>query len=86
MPNKALTSGCLTYSYVLVQNNCIIARANIKEVHPNGTAEIGYRVGRNVTGKGIGSLCVTHLVNTGINLVLNQLSAVVLNNNPALSA
>jgi len=70
---------------VLVQNNCIIARANIKKVHPNGTAEIGYRVGRNVTGKGIGSRCVTHLVNTGINLVLNQLSAVVLNNNPASS-
>lgn len=73
----------LNYPYVLVQNGSIIARANIKEMQSGGVAEIGYRVGKIHAGKGIGSLCVAHLVNTGINLGLKQLSAFVINNNPA---
>lgn len=73
----------LTYPYVLVQHGIIIARANIKELQSDGIAEIGYRVGKTVAGKGVGSLCVAHLVNTGKMLGLKQLCAFVMNNNPA---
>ncbi len=78
-----LNSQSFIYPYVLVQNGSIIARANIKEMQSGGVAEIGYRVGKTHAGKGVGSLCVAHLVNTGINLGLKQLSAFVINNNPA---
>jgi len=78
-----LNSQSLAYPYVLVQNGSIIARANIKEMQSDDVAEIGYRVGKTHVGKGVGSLCVAHLVNAGINLGLKQLSAFVINNNPA---
>ncbi len=73
----------LAYSFVLVNNGFIIARANIKDIHRDGIAEIGYRVGESAAGRGVGSLCVAHLVNTAINLKLKQLCAFVINNNPA---
>jgi ribosomal-protein-alanine N-acetyltransferase len=71
----------LAYPYVLVNDESIIARANIKEIKKNGVGEIGYRVCKQFTGKGIGSLCVSYLVSISINLDLKQLMAFVINNN-----
>ncbi|WP_284218622.1 GNAT family N-acetyltransferase [Agaribacter marinus] len=70
-------------SFVLMQEGCVIARANIKNIQLNGSAEIGYRVGIGASNRGIGSLCVNHLVCISENLNLKHLSAFVIDNNPA---
>jgi ribosomal-protein-alanine N-acetyltransferase len=69
--------------FVLIKNDAIIARANIKNIQSNGNAEIGYRVGKHEAGKGIGTTCVKFLVSVAKELGLNFLSAFVICNNPA---
>ena len=70
-------------SFVLLENGVVLARANIKNIQSKGNAEIGYRVGKSATGKGIGTACVKHIVSIAKELGLNCLSAFVINNNPA---
>ncbi len=71
------------YSFVLMANDAIIGRANIKNVLHNTSAEIGYRVAQQFTGRGIGSLCVQHLISVSATLNLTKLHAYVMANNPA---
>lgn len=68
---------------VLIKNNTIVARANLKNIS-NNTAYVGYRVGKSFTSQGIASYCLSHLIEIAQNkLNLNQLKAQVLDNNPA---
>lgn len=70
-------------SFVLTENKSIIARANIKNIKADGSAEIGYRVAKVASGKGVGSFCVQHLVSFCQSLKLEKINALVMNNNPA---
>ncbi|MGB0860440.1 MAG: GNAT family N-acetyltransferase [Pseudoalteromonas spongiae] len=71
------------YSAVLIQNNAIVARANLKDI-TDDTAYIGYRVAKNMTSQGIASLCVAQLIKVAAQqFSLTTLRAQVLNNNPA---
>lgn len=70
-------------SFVLLENGIIVARANIKSIQPNGNAEIGYRVSKYAAGKGIGTICVKHLVSVARDHNIKFLYAFVINNNPA---
>lgn len=71
------------YSAVLIQNDAIVARANLKDV-TDDTAYIGYRVAKNMTSQGIASLCVAQLIKVAAQQYnLTTLRAQVLNNNPA---
>lgn len=71
------------YSGVVLKNNIIIARANIKDISSN-LAYVGYRVAKNFTSQGVGSYCLAQLIDKAKNeLNLNELRAQVLNNNPA---
>lgn len=76
-------SNGIAFPFVLLENESIIARANIKNIQPGGIGEIGYRVSRNETGRGVGSVCVKHLICAAKTSHLAQLLAVVINNNPA---
>ncbi len=69
--------------FVLMDNSQIIARANVKNIRKNGSAEIGYRVAQNTIGKGVGSLCVKFLIEKSKNIEIKSLMAYVLNNNKA---
>lgn len=69
--------------FVLLKNDAIIARANIKCIQFNGQAEIGYRVGKHETGKGIGTICVKYLIDVAKEQGLDFLTAVVMDNNVA---
>jgi ribosomal-protein-alanine N-acetyltransferase len=71
------------YSGVLLQNNIIVARANIKDVS-NNEAFVGYRVAEAFTSKGAASFCLSQLKNIAQNKFnITQLKALVLENNPA---
>lgn len=72
-------------SFVLVRQSRIIARANLKNVSPKTrSAEVGYRVGQEFTGSGIGTLCVSHLIRDANRLPsIATLFGCVLDNNPA---
>ena len=54
------------YSGVLLQNNIIVARANIKDVS-NNEAFVGYRVAEAFTSKGAASFCLSQLKNIAQN-------------------
>ncbi|MEM8736786.1 MAG: GNAT family N-acetyltransferase [Planctomycetota bacterium] len=72
-------------SWVALESGELVARANLKNVcQKTRTAEVGYRVGKSSTGKGVGSACVAQLIRyasaeTGI----AELFGYVLGNNPA---
>lgn len=71
------------FSSVLIKNNAIVARANLKNMSSN-SAYIGYRVGKNFTGQGIASYCLSQLIEKAQNeFGLKRLKAQVLDNNPA---
>ncbi len=73
------------YSLVLIDEENIIARANLKEInYSKNSAYIGYRVAKAATGQGIASLCVKKLCEVSEKeFQLTQLNALVLDNNPA---
>ena len=85
-------------AFVLFEGKHIIARANIKNIQTdgsqangsqtngaqtNGYGEIGYRVAESAAGKGIATICASHLVSTAKHMGLKQLSGFVIANNPA---
>ena len=71
------------YSGVLVKNNMIVARANLKDISGN-CAYIGYRVAQDFTSQGLASYCLSQLIEIAQDKFnLQQLKAQVLDNNPA---
>lgn len=71
------------YSLVLVDNNMIIARANLKEITEK-SATVGYRVAKNAISQGIASFCLSELIAIAKNKYnLGYVKAHVLENNPA---
>lgn len=71
------------FAALLIKNNRIVARANLKEIS-NDSAYIGYRVGKDFTGQGIASYCLSQLIKKAQNEIgLKRLKAQVLDNNPA---
>ncbi len=70
------------YSGVLLQNNTIVARANLKDI-ANNQAYVGYRVAKEFTARGAASFCLSQLIAIAQNkLNISQLRALVLENNP----
>jgi ribosomal-protein-alanine N-acetyltransferase len=73
----------LGYSGVLIQNDIIIARANLKDIL-NSEAFVGYRVAKEYTSKGVASFCLSQLIEIARNKFnVIELKALVLENNPA---
>lgn len=70
-------------SYVVLQEDEIVARANLKDIS-QGSAAVGYRVAHQKTSMGLGKRCLSHLIYTAKeSLMLSRLHAQVLDNNPA---
>lgn len=73
------------YSGVLIIDDKIVARANLKDIsleHACGT--VGYRVAKEYTGKGYASYCLEQLIQLASQrYYINELKALVLDNNPA---
>ncbi len=80
---KHLKQQKLGFSFVLIEGNSIIARANIKNITSNGDAEIGYRVALASSQRGVASACVEHLIHYSTEAKLKHLCAYVMDNNPA---
>jgi ribosomal-protein-alanine N-acetyltransferase len=71
------------YSGVLVLNGQIVARANLKDIS-NKSGFVGYRVAQDFSSQGLASYCLSKLLSVAQNeLELQQLKAMVLENNPA---
>ena len=69
-------------SFVLIGNNRIVARANLKNIESK-CAEIGYRVSEEATGKGVASLCVEFLISEAKRNGIVSIKAEVMDNNRA---
>lgn len=71
------------FSGVLMHNNVIVARANLKDITGN-TATVGYRVAQNSVSKGFASYCLVHLLKIAQSKFgVKHIKAQVLENNPA---
>lgn len=70
------------FNAVITKDDAIIARANLKNIK-HGCAEVGFRVSSENTGQGVGSFCLTVLMDCAKELNLKQLNAFVLENNIA---
>lgn len=80
--SKAMALGT-GYSGVLVKNNIIVARANLKSIY-NNKATVGYRVAKNSISQGFASYCLVQLLEVAQNKYdIKHLKAQVLENNPA---
>lgn len=77
-----------SYSGVLIANNAIVARGNLKNIcAKKHSGSVGYRVAKNCIGKGFASFCLSKLIKVASNdLALSKLNAQVLDNNPASAA
>lgn len=73
------------YSAVLIVNDAIIARGNLKEICTvNNRCSVGYRVAEKYAGKGYASYCLTKLIQIAkSSYLINTVEAKVLDNNPA---
>lgn len=69
-------------AFILLLGDEVIARANLKSIKIKVSAELGYRVAQKLTGKGLGSICVKHLVKVSRQIYLKELLANVMANNP----
>ncbi|MGB2739343.1 MAG: GNAT family protein [Cognaticolwellia sp.] len=76
------------FSGVLILNNQIVARANLKDIClKRRYGSVGYRVAENNTGKGYASYCLRKLIKIAVDSYsINELEALVLDNNPASKA
>lgn len=73
----------LAYSSVLIANNTIVARANLKDISGK-SAVIGYRVAKKHISQGLASYCLSELIAIAKNKFnLEYITAQVLENNPA---
>lgn len=70
------------YSGVLVENNQIVARANLHKMDAN-QADVGYRVSQHHLGKGYASYCLKQLIEVAKTNGLTKLNGQVLSNNEA---
>lgn len=71
------------YSGVLMDNNTIVARANLKDISRN-TATVGYRVAKNSISKGFASCFLVQLLEIAQSKFgIQHIKAQVLENNPA---
>ena len=71
------------YCGLLIQNNEIVARANLRNICAK-KAIVGYRVSKRFTSKGYASFCLAELVKIAkIEFGVQALEAKVLDNNPA---
>lgn len=79
---KNMNAG-LAYSAVLIKSNVIVGRGNLKSIC-DGKAFVGYRISEKHTSQGLGSYCLSELINTAKEkFEINVLEAEVLDNNPA---
>lgn len=71
--------------WVVIDNGDIIARANLHNILPRlSSAYVGYRVDQRMTGRGVATLCLQHLLTVAKEkLNLTTLYGRVLDNNPA---
>jgi len=76
------------YSGVLLFDDKIVARANLKDMSlEHSCATVGYRVAKECTGKGYASYCLSQLIQIANECYcVNELKALVLDNNPASKA
>lgn len=76
------------YSGVLIINNQIVARANLKDICVKRRyGAVGYRVAEKNIGKGYASYCLRKLIKIAVDSYsINELEALVLDNNPASKA
>jgi len=74
-----------SYSGVLLHNNVIVARANLRDInYQYKTCSVGYRVDQHSTGKGYASYCLAELIqNAKVLYSVKTLYAQVLDNNLA---
>lgn len=71
------------YSGVLMNNNRIVGRANLKDIASN-TATVGYRIAQNSISQGFASYCLTQLLDIAQSKFgVKHIKALVLENNPA---
>ena len=71
------------YCGVLIQDNVIVARGNLKGIVDN-KASVGYRVSKLFTSQGFASACLTELIKIAQHkFAIKMLYAQVLDNNPA---
>jgi ribosomal-protein-alanine N-acetyltransferase len=73
------------YSAVLIVNNTIVARGNLKKIDTeNNSCSVGYRVAEQYAGKGYASYCLGELIRIAKNsYFISKVEAKVLDNNPA---
>jgi len=73
------------YSGVLIRNNRIVARGNLKDISIEyNRASVGYRVAESCIGKGLATYCLGELLNIANNRYsINDVEALVLDNNQA---
>lgn len=76
------------YSGVLLIDDKIVARGNLKDMSlEHSYAAVGYRVAKASIGKGYASYCLNQLIEVASQrYCLNELKALVLDNNPASKA
>jgi len=76
------------YSGVLMLNNRIVARGNLKDINvKHNSASVGYRVAENCIGRGFASYCLTELLKIATcRYSINKIEAQVLDNNLASKA
>jgi ribosomal-protein-alanine N-acetyltransferase len=73
------------YSAVLIVNNTIVARGNLKNIDTkNNSCSVGYRVAEKYLDKGYASYCLAELIRIAKNSYsISKVEAKVLDNNPA---
>lgn len=70
-------------AFVAIKQKQIVARANLKNVLEEQSAEVGFRVSKDYIGQGVGSECLKFLIEQAKELKLNMLFAYVIDNNKA---
>lgn len=79
---KNMNAG-LAYSGVLVKNNVIVGRGNLKSIC-DGKALVGYRISEKHTSQGFASYCLSGLIDVAKEKFdITVLEAEILDNNPA---
>ncbi len=54
--------------WLFMIDNTVLARANMHDVRRSqGLADVGYRVDKSATGKGVATQCVQHLIQVAKN-------------------
>lgn len=75
----------VSYSIVLIEDNRIVARANLKNICTvKHRCEVGYRVAHSSVGKGLATACLNELIDLAqMRFSIKEIDAQVLSNNQA---